>query len=178
MADGRIVDVVYRKPTPDEYPPDYEHEIVITESTRHGRAKRHTFVIFDAQASGPQRWRRKPAPMSFKKLDRVHRAGYGTNDRPIDIAEHGLATVPLAVTEHLADGVDVAAAVLAVILDALASQAHHQIDLADIKVIVSQLGSHITRLDALAAEQRRHAEAALYTEILRRCTTVEPVSDD
>jgi hypothetical protein len=66
----------------------------------------------------------------------------------------------------------VAAPVLAIILDALESQARHQIDLADIKMIVSQLGSRIAQLDTLTAEYRRHAEDALYTEILRRCTNV------
>ncbi len=63
---------------------------------------------------------------------------------------------------------------LAVVLEALHRGGRTEVDLGDLKVILSQLGSHITRLGGLSDEQRRHAEPALYAEILRRCTTVRP----
>jgi hypothetical protein len=71
---------------------------------------------------------------------------------------------------HLDNGVDIAAGALTVVLDALRSDQRHEVDLADIKVVVSKHGSQIARLDGLDTETRRHAEAALYTLILRCCT--------
>jgi hypothetical protein len=188
MPDGRIVDAVYVKPTLDEYPPDYEHRVVITESTRHGRVKRHTFARAFPEATGLARWRPETRG-SLKELRELHRQGFGTKDKPMPPALWGSSrqrslgippNSPLmpGTTVHLADGVDTTAETLAVVLEALASQARHQIDLTDIKVIVSQLGSRIAQLETLTAAQRRLAEPALYTEILRRCTIIGPVSND
>lgn len=75
-------------------------------------------------------------------------------------------------TIHLADGVDVAPATLTVILDALRSDERHKVDLADIETVVSQLGSRIARLANLSDEERRHARAALYKQILERCISL------
>jgi hypothetical protein len=188
LPDGRIIDAMYRKPELEEYPPGYEHQVVITESTRHGRAKRHTFARRFPEATGPGKWRPE-TPGSLKELDDLHRQGFGTQDKPMPVTAWGAQRqqslgVPINkplkpdTVVHLTDGVDLPAAVLAVVLEALVSQARHQIDLADIKVIVSQLGSRIAQLDTLTAEQRRLAESALYTEILGRCTTIGPVSND
>jgi hypothetical protein len=72
-------------------------------------------------------------------------------------------------TIHLADGVDFPAATLTVVLDALRSGGRHEVDLGDIKTVLSQLGSRIAQLGNLGDEERRRAEPALYVEILRRC---------
>ena len=73
-------------------------------------------------------------------------------------------------TIHLADGADVSPETLTVILDALRSDQRHKVDLTDLKCVISQLGSRNS--SSLSDEQRRHAEDALYPEILRRCTTL------
>jgi hypothetical protein len=127
------------------------YRVVVTERTRHGRVKRHTFVLDEGteDCPGGPYWhaaRREDPPWGFGD--------------------------PLPVTVTLAQGVDIPATTLAAILDALVSKARHRIDLKDIKVIVSQLGSHIAGLYTLTGEQRRLAGWALYTEILRRCTTM------
>jgi hypothetical protein len=75
-------------------------------------------------------------------------------------------------TVHLADGVDVSAGTLAVVLDALRSDERHEVDLDDLKVVVSKHGSRIAQLDSLANEYRRLATAALYTKILECCTRI------
>jgi hypothetical protein len=72
-------------------------------------------------------------------------------------------------TIHLADGVDLSAATLTVILNALRSDDRHEIDVDDLKTVLSQLGSLISQLRELDDEQRRLAEPALFAEILRRC---------
>lgn len=75
-----------------------------------------------------------------------------------------------SVPVHLARGVDVSPGVLSVILDALRSADRHEVDIHDIKVVVSQLGSLIVRLSSLAEPEARNAATALYTEILKRCS--------
>lgn len=172
MADGRLVDAVYVKPTPDQYPADYAHRVVITEGTRHGPAKRHTYVRRFPKSNGPSRWRSEPA-ISFKTLAHEHKQH---GDRPIP----GSASPPLeaGTTVVLCNDVDIPVGMLVFILDACASVARHQIDIADIKMIVSQLGSRISQIETLDGEQRRLAEPALYAEILRRCTTIGSVSSD
>jgi hypothetical protein len=75
---------------------------------------------------------------------------------------------PLGDTVHLAPGVDVSKAVLTVILDALRSDERHKLDLGDLKVVVSELGSRIAQLGSLAGLRRQHAETALHRLILER----------
>ncbi|WP_137147547.1 hypothetical protein [Mycolicibacterium sp. CR10] len=76
------------------------------------------------------------------------------------------------------DTIDIAAGVrlkttnLRVVLDALASDGRHSIELEDMKVILSQLGSRMTHLNTLPPEKRQHAEPALYAAILARCTSI------
>ena len=126
--------------------PDYR--VVVTEQTRHGHRKPHTFVL------DPETWDEPGGPHWRWQL-------HGETDcRPLP------AIVPLA------QGVDVPARTLVVILEALVSKARHRIDLADVNRIVSQLSPHIARLHTLSEEQRRLAEPALYTQILARCSTM------
>ncbi len=160
---GQIVDAVYVPVKPEEYPADFEHQVVITEATRHGRAKRHTFARRFPEADGPGKWRPEtPRDKQFREQQSIRVPA----DKPLEAGT----------MVHLADGVDLPATTLAVILEALASRARHQIDLVDVKRIVSQLGSRIAQLNTLPVEKRRLAEPALYTEILARCTTIAPVS--
>jgi hypothetical protein len=166
---GRTVDAVYVPVKREQYPADYEHQVVITEATRRGRAKRHTFARRFPEVDGPGKWR--PEPPRDKQLRKQLREQQSVRIPGSEPLKPG-TLVPLA------DGVDLPATTLAVILEALASRARHQIDLADVKLIVSQLGSRIAQLDTLSVEQRRLAEPALYTAILARCTTISPVSDD
>jgi hypothetical protein len=166
---GRIVDTVYEPVKPEQHPADFEHQVVVTEATRHGRAKRHTFARRFPEADGPAKWRPEPPrDKQFREQLREQQSVRIPVDKPLQ---------PGTIV-HLTDGVDLPATTLAVILEALASRARHQIDLADLKLIVSQLGSLIAQLDALPVEKRRLAEPALYAEILARCTTISPVSDD
>lgn len=136
------------------------YRVVVTEQTRHGRAKRHTFVLDPFAEDEPEHWERET-----EKPIRAH-------------GELVTFTEPLRETVSLARGVDIPSSVLVVILEALVSDERHSIDLADIKVIVSQLGSRLTSLDTLTAEQRSRAVPALFAEILSRCTTIGPVSID
>lgn len=53
-----------------------------------------------------------------------------------------------------ARGVEPRGDTLAVVLDALRSGGRHRVDIADVKVVLSQLGSRITRLGSLPAGQR------------------------
>ena len=169
LPDGSFLDVVYIKPRPEEYSPSYPHQVVVTELTRHGRAKRLTFVRRSIQRTGPGRWRSEP-PSSLKsakhEIEQMKESG-----KPI----RGRAGPPLKAGETvlLCSGVQLPATMLAAILDACASAARHYIDIAEIKTIVSQLGSRITQMETLTEEDRRLAEPALYSEILRRCTNVE-----
>lgn len=144
-----------------------DYRVVITEGTRHGRTKRHTFVVDDDD----DRWTVEPDIP--KLMERGHNAGYGqSKNKPLDTQKWGLARKPLPAKVPLAPSFDVSSSVLIVVLDALVAAGRHQVDLGDMKVVVSQLGSRIAALDSLPDEKRRLAEAALYTEILGRCTTI------
>jgi len=72
----------------------------------------------------------------------------------------------------LGEGVTPLGFTLAVVLEALHRDGRRGVDLGDLKVVLSQLGSRITALDTLSDEQRRHAQPALYSEILKRCTKI------
>ena len=76
-------------------------------------------------------------------------------------------------TVPLAGDFPVARDQLVIVLEALRSDERHRVDVDDIKVIVSQLGWPMSQLGTLPADQLRHAEAALYKEICRRCTSME-----
>lgn len=182
MPDGRMVDGVYRKPTLEEYPADYPHQIGIVERGSRGVVKRHRFARRFPKSEGTKRWRPE-TPGSMAELEELHRQGWGTRNKPMPADMWGSARQaslgiqpnhPLepGVTIHLAQGLDVSSDALVIILDALASQARHQVDIADIKVVVSELGSYFRQIESLSPEQRQLAEQALYAEILKRCVNV------
>ena len=66
-------------------------------------------------------------------------------------------------------GFDLPIAIGSVILDAVRAYGRHEVDVDNLKVVVSQLGSYITRLGTLTAEPALYTETlrALRTEILR-----------
>lgn len=135
------------------------YRIAVTETTHRGRIKRGTFVLAEDtwdEPGGPH-WER--VTKTFKYHD-------GHSSLLMSHSE------PLPPTVQLARGFDLPATILAVILDALVSDSHHQIDLSDVKRIRSQLGRRIVQLKSLPADQRGHAEQALYREILTRCTRI------
>jgi hypothetical protein len=160
-----------------------DYSITISKATRHGRRNLHTFVFEDGNWwawNPPSRgqideWRRETVAAGraarfdeelvvFGQIDeqptRPHRT---TSDRALKDYEKSV---------KLADGVNAEGPTLAVILDALHSDRRPSVDIDDIKTVLSELGSQIKRLDTLPDEQRQHATPALYTEILRRCTTL------
>jgi hypothetical protein len=173
------------------------HAVTITASTRHGRTKLHTFA-FDESS---RQWFSEAMPTRKQREERgrfvhehpappVNHPEPDKYDKSIDrqisrlMARRPELGVPYGVslqapetepTIHLARGVDIAADTLSVILDALHSDGRHEVDIRDIKMVVSQVGSDIARLDSVPSELRQHAEKALYTEILRRCTNLESV---
>jgi hypothetical protein len=141
--------------------------ITVSMRTQRGRTKLHTFALIDGQ------WVTQVVATS-----RQLRAGWTFGRKPnsapgaepddqLPLSRTGRSTIPLA------PGVDPQARVLATILDALLSGSRHHVDLDDLKVVLSQLGSYITQFCSLAPEQHQDAEPALHAEILRRCATVD-----
>ena len=153
--------------------------ITVTAQTRRGRTSLHTFSIqSEAEHLGwfvempashgqlkertvpggtlPTAWPPPPRrDIGTRYYAPIGTRNYGPiNDPPID----------------LGPGVDIPRRALNVILDALRSDQRTVVDLADLKAVVSQFGSRMKRLDSLPEDQRGHAEAALYTLVLGRCT--------
>lgn len=167
---------------------DDGYAITVSVATVHGRRTVHNFA-FDAPNGNWWAWN-PPSPEQIAEHLRGlkdsgytrefdgHLVIYGRPDQhPQPRRPEGLGrTRPLnddyGSAVHLSDGVDLDAADLAVILDALRSDERHQVDIADMKRVVSQLGSRIARLGALDETLRGHAVNALYVEILRRCTSL------
>jgi hypothetical protein len=135
-----------------------DYRVVVMEHTRHGDKKRHTFVL-DPDTEG------EPGGPHWRRFSEKPPNGGGPQ-------QWGAARYPLPDIISLARGMDISASSLVVILEALVSGSKHQIDLAHIKTIVSQLGSRLTTLTTLDEQTRRLAESALYTEILARCSTM------
>lgn len=59
-----------------------------------------------------------------------------------------------------------------VIFNAIRNAGRVTVDIDDIKLVLSQLGSEIVKLRKLPGDQRQHAEAALYSAIIERCSTL------
>ncbi|ODR06967.1 hypothetical protein BHQ15_12495 [Mycolicibacillus koreensis] len=118
--------------------------VVVTEQTRHGTANRHTFVVADEpDKTGAEPWQ--------------HLTAETTEQLPVSL--------------DLAPGVSVSARALTTILDALCIDGRHNVDIADLAVVISQLGHRLNAIDTIAGPQRQHAERALYNVILSRCTS-------
>lgn len=165
--------------------PDLYHVVTVTTHTRRGLTKLHTFEFFpfddqpgfnywaigtpasarqeklrvkhDSRAIHPAYRHLDLQPMNLEKLGR----GIGGHTREEWLDERRIT---------LGRGVTPQGTTLAVVLEALRSAGRREIDLADLKVILSQLGSHITGLNALPDDQRAAAAPALYAAILNRCS--------
>lgn len=129
------------------------YRVAVTEQTRRGRVKRHTFVLDEEtwESPGGPHWH------LARRQYRGDARGFGD---------------PLPLTVNLAPGVDIPAAAFTLILDALVSGTRHSIDLAEINAIVSQLGPRLIAFGTLDAQRRQLAEPALYSEILARCSSM------
>lgn len=155
--------------------------VTVTAQTRRGRTNLHTFGI---QSEAEHLGWFVETPASRKQLKERTMPGLvlptswpPSPRREIGARYYGpIGTGHYGPTDdgpiHLASGVDVPRRTLTVILDALRSGEKHEVDVRYINFVVSQLGSRIAQLDTLDSEQRRHAEGALYAEILRRCTSL------
>jgi hypothetical protein len=147
--------------------------VTISTASRHGRSKLHTFGklieaphlrwFVETHASRKQMAERRvqgsPLPSPWPPPPRRDLGA-----PPYDVLPDG--------TIHLGDGVDVASETLIVILDALRSADRHDVDMDDIKIVVSQQGSRIAGLACLSDEQRHRAEQALHSEILASCRVI------
>lgn len=171
------------------------HLVTVSVGSRHGRTKLHTFAsapgdrrrwyvatpASQSQYGAPSRLllpRDLPDRDARRELRRQARAE-GTQWQP---------PPPIAVTnnlglgygEYLSDrpvnlgeGVAPHGDTLAVVFDALRSDGRSEVDLADLKVVLSQLGSRITHLDTLTDDDQRHAaEVLVYAQVVARCTKV------
>ena len=123
-------------------------EITVTALTRRGTTKARTFI-----ATNNGRW--YDAQIGTRRQLAGHWTHLpGGTDRPVDADP----TAPI----HLAEGADITAATLVVILDALRYGQRPTVDLDDIKLVISQLGSRLARLVELDSTLRLQAELALY----------------
>jgi len=164
--------------------------VVVSVQSDGRRTRLHTFISPPAgQYPGYNRWA-LATPLSRKQAEKYDADLAELHSR----AEQIPALMPLAegarpqvrrkagdlhYGETLGDkrvslgyGVSAQGWTLGVIFEALRSAGRSEVDLRDIKTVLSQLGKSITRFNELPVEQWRHAEPALYAEIVRRCTTV------
>jgi hypothetical protein len=167
--------------------------VTITESSRYGPQNRHTFVG-TRPIDGHRQWKLNQPPHSHAE-NRVGQQAVpgplgpvGRKRRRTAVSPDLLGLPPQPPTQrhpdaaerdgtiHLAGGVDVSQSSLNIILDAIASTATAiravDLDIADLNLIVSQLGTRLSALDSLTADQRRLAEPALYSEIVKRCSNL------
>jgi hypothetical protein len=154
------------------------YSVTVSKATLHGRLKLHTFTHVSGFTHTSGLWV-VTTPLSHKQRKQAHQAftPAGTWTRPPlrrQLADKVSASPRLIdhKTVKLAADFAVPAMILTAVLDALRSDGRPEVDLGDIKRIDSQLSSDIMQLGSLDGETRRRAEAALYTEILRRCTTI------
>jgi hypothetical protein len=170
-------------------PLDDQDTITVSVASRHGRTKLHTFIRLPDQGARDESsagWVRA-TPRSHRqraKFDRDQRAlrEAAAHHPGAAVLAAGFQLAPRQKTHpdavlgssrvDLGEGVTPLGFTLAVVLEALHSDGRRGVDLGDLKVVLSQLGSRITALDTLSEELRRHAQPALYSEILKRCTKV------
>lgn len=121
--------------------PDFfeDHRIVASMQGRRGRRKLHTFASKESSCMDLADHCLEPVPA-------IQSAPWRWVGRGM-LHEMSVAS--------LASGVDVPASTLIVILDALRHFGRHRVDLDDIKLVVSQLGSQISHVHKLPTEPPR-----------------------
>jgi hypothetical protein len=146
------------------------HLVTVTKTKHrdHGGRKTIDLKTFELDEAN-SRWIYYPASRLTKKLD-----GTGANVDAVLSAmmsqDHGRLVANG--TAWIIDGVEVPVTVANIIFNAVRSAGGHKVDLGGIEWVMSHLGPQIAELRRLPAEQRRHAEAALYSLIIERCNTV------
>jgi len=170
--------------------------VSVSVASRHGRTKLHTFA---SASDAERRWRiatpasakqypsssrLSPPPRALPDRDtrrelrrQAHEEGRqwqppAPPPPPPNSLGYDYGELLGAKRVDLGAGVTPQGVTLAVILDALRSGQRTEVDLGDLNKVLSQIGSRITQLDALPDEQRRHAQTALFSEVLRRCTSL------
>jgi hypothetical protein len=151
-----------------------QYLITVSTTSRHGRTKLHTFgKLLEAEHLG---WsvetHASRKEVAQRRIPGVALPSPWPPPPRRDIGTAYYQPLSRHATLALTENFDIPEAMLQVILDALRRGDKHEVELCDLKTVRSQLGSRIRKLDTLGTEQRRHAEAALYNEILRRCTTI------
>jgi hypothetical protein len=135
------------------------HRIAVVARTRHGTRKQ-PFVLASKDEADPD------AELCWKRVTDTVPFSVDGHRGKIPVSEQ------LPPTVQLAEGAALPAAMMATIFDALLSGARHQVDLADVLRVRSQIGPRILQFNTWPRGQREHAERALYAEILRRCTNL------
>jgi hypothetical protein len=169
---------------PAPQPRFFDDYITVSVNSRHGRSSLHTFGSW---ADTPTQWFLATPPSAKQKAQLNKRASQGRHPsrtaqqfdtatdlrlrRPAGDVGYGDMLAQGARVD-LGEGVSPQGSTLAVVFDALREAGRTEVDLADLKVVLSEVGSAITRLDTLPAEQQRVAQPALYLESVRRCTSV------
>lgn len=159
--------------------------VTVTEQARRGRKK---LLTFQRMSGATGSWVAIAPPQSFGEIKRHGRpatitqgaAIYVLGERfPVETPPPTDRRGPVAAGTELVSGAvpltddfRPPAAVLSTVLDALASDERMVADVGDLKAVVSELSPMIKKFRHMPVAARRHAQAALYTEILRRCSTL------
>lgn len=147
--------------------------ITVSTASRHGRTKLHTFGketeaehlrwFIETHSSRKELNQRKvpgvPLPTPWPPPPRRDLGAAYYDELPSG-------------SLHLAEGVDISGDTLTVVLDALRSAQRHEVDLDDLRRVVSQCGGRISNLEQLSGGNRSLAEQALHAAILRECSPV------
>lgn len=168
--------------------------VTVSVESRHGRTKLHTFASahgdrrrwYVATPASQRQYGTAPSRLlsprqiadrdARRELRRQARAEGTGWQPPLPITPPN--TLGLDYGNYLSDrpvnlgeGVTPHGNTLAVVLDALRAHGRAEVDLGDLKVVLSQLGARITQLDALTdVEQRIAAEELVSDQIVARCT--------
>lgn len=172
--------------------PESCDRIVVSVASRHGRTRLHTFAraVTNHPKILPESFWVLATPMSRKQQAQwdaeraaAVKATTGINGmrelieqaRPKPRRDAGSLLYGDVIGSDripLGEGVEPVGRNLAVALDALHAAGRSEVDLRDLKVVFSQLGSRIVQFTTLPDDQRGIVESALHSEIVRRCTRI------
>lgn len=132
-----------------------QYAVTVTSQTRRGVTKVAVFVRI---LGG--RWYNSHIA-SAKQVDAARQGDRGWAVPNASVKQNPTPSLVI----HLAKGLDVHKTTMDTILESVRRAGKHEVDVAGIAVVVSKLGGRIAAFNQLPASQRRHAEAALYTQI-------------